>query len=310
MKKQLMFKCPLILFLFLSGVVTSYAQFDKPMIQFGIGLAEPMQDMKGDYYSYYTLQSTGYQLLTVNPNLFTNNYGAKTGFSFFGNGKINFDKYGITRGVIGIAFNSFNTFEPTKNGNVAGLFYNPTTGNVDTLGIAANFNYTFSSFTFNLGLEIAPTSFTNKLSPYFGARLAFNSFNSKLSWTTNGADTTVFEASNFRIGIMFDAGLEFKFSKTIGMVLGANYNLGNLLLKNTNGGIGDYQAWGKTNASINDASGQFYSSLYNPVLNGINYPVQAKQKNINWGSIYLGVNIYLNTGKTSPKSPNKKYLNF
>jgi hypothetical protein len=308
MKKQKLIKVTLLTFLFFSSFISSYAQFDKPMIQVGIGLAEPMQDTKGTYYSYYYLQSTGYQLLTVNPDLFTNNYGAKTGFSFFGNGKINFDKYGITRGVVGISFNTFNTFEPTKNGNVAQLFY--LNGNVDTIGVPANFNYTFNNFSINLGIEVAPTSFTNKLSPYFGARVALNTFTSKLSWTTNGADTTTFQASDFRIGVMFDAGLEFKFSKTIGMVLGANYNLGNLLLKNTNSSFGDNHIWGKTNASINDAAGQFYSTLYNPVMNGINYPVQAKQKNINWASFYLGVNIYLNTGKTSPKSPNKKYLNF
>jgi hypothetical protein len=306
MKRLNFFKGTVLLFLFFSTFISAFAQFDKPMIQIGIGLAEPMADAKGTYYTYVTLPSTGFQYIAVNPDLFTNNYGAKTGFSFFGNGKINFDKYAITRGVVGIAFNTFNTFEPTKNGNIGVLFRNPNNGNIDTLPLSANFNYSFTNFSFGLGVEIAPTSFTNKLSPYFGARVAFNSFTSKISWTSTGTDTTTFEASNFRIGLMFDAGIEFKFSKTIGMVLGANYNLGNLLLKNTNSGFGDYHGWGKTGASINDGGGQFWSGLYDPILTSVNSLYNSKQKNINWGSIYLGVNIYLNTGKTNPKSPNKK----
>ena len=309
MKKQKLIKVTLLTFLFFSTFISSYAQFDKPILQFGFGLAEPMQDTKGTYYSYEDLSNSGYQVLAINPDLFTNNYGAKTGISFFGNGKINFDKYGITRGVVGISFNSFNTFEATKSGNVA-MLNQDIHGNIDTILVGANFNYTFMNFNFNLGVEIAPTSFTNKLSPYFGARVAFNSFTSNLTWTPNGSDTTHFEASDFRIGLMFDAGLEFKFSKTIGMVLGANYNMGNLLLKNTKSAYSDYQAWGQTNSSINDGDGQFFSSLYNPVMINITRTVQAKQKNINWGTIYLGVNIYLNTAKTGPKSPNKKYLNF
>src|SRR5262249_2063763 len=148
-------------------------------------------------------------------------YGAKTGLSFFGNFKINFDKYSIFRGVGGAAFNTFNTFESVKNGNIGALYRNQNNGNIDTFPIPAIFNYSFKTLNISLGGEVAPTSFTNKFSPYFGARVSLNSFTSKLSWTSNRLDTTVFSASDFRIGLTFDAGIEYKFNKMFGLVLGA-----------------------------------------------------------------------------------------
>jgi len=300
MKKNIFFT--ISLFILLTSNI--YSQFDKPVIMAGIGIAQPMGDMSGTYYTYLT-QPSGFQYIAVNPDLFTNNYGAKTGLSFFGNGKINFDKYGITRGVLGIGFNTFNTFESSKNGNIGELFRNPNTGNIDTLPIGANFNYTFSVFNISIGAEIAPTSFTNKISPYFGARLTLNTFNAHISWTSNSVDTTHFSASDFRVGAVFDAGIEVKFNKTFGMVLGANYNLGNLIGKNTDNSISSNHIWGKSNASINDANGQFWSTLYDPVLTGINSLYNSKDKKINWGTIYLGLNIYLNTGKSSKQLPKK-----
>lgn len=284
--------------------LNSHAQFNNPIIQVGLGIAEPMGDMKGTYYNYFS-GAHGLQFIGPNTDLFTINYGAKTGLNFFGNGKINFDKYGITRGVVGISFSTFNTFEPTKSGNV-GVQYQPVGGGIDTTGVPATFNYTFNTFGFNLGVEIAPTSFTNKLSPYFGARISLNTFNAKMSWTTTRLDTTTFSANDFRIGVMFDAGIEFKFNKMFGMVLGANYNLGNLLLKNTNNSLADWQKWGSSNSSINDAEGQFWSSLYNGIItDGTIRPYNAKQKNINWGSVYLGLNIYLGGLKNKQQPPKK-----
>ena len=284
----------------------SYSQFDKFTLQFGIGIAEPYGDMQGDYYSYSLLQSSGFQYIHADTNLFTNHYGAKTGLSFLGVGKVNFDKHSITRGTVGISFNTFNTFEPRKSGNIGKLFQNPKNPNeIDTLPVGADFNYTFNVFSFSLGLEVAPLSFTNKVSPYFGARFSFNSMNANLSYTSNNIDTTKFSASEFRMGVVFDAGIEVKITKSIGISLGANYNLGNLLLKNTSNSINDNYEWGKTNAGINDEQGQFWSSIYGPVINSINKLYNSKQKQINWASFYLGVNIYFDSGKTTKKAPKK-----
>jgi hypothetical protein len=292
-----------ILILVLS--TAAYSQFNNPVLQFSIGIAEPYGDMKGTYYSY-TMQNSGYQFIHPDSNLYTNHFGAKTGLSFHGLGKINFDKHSITRGTAGIAFNTFNTFEPRKSGNLGKLYQNPGNPNqIDTLQVGASFNYYFSAFSFSLGLEVAPLSFTNKVSPYFGARFAFNSLNTRLTYTSNNIDTTVFSTGDFRMGVILDAGIEIKFNKMFGLVLGADYNMANLLLKSTSNSITDNYEWGKTNSSINDEEGQFWSSIYNPVINGINKQYNSKKKDINWASFYAGVNIYFNTGKTK-KSPGKK----
>jgi hypothetical protein len=302
-----------IKFLFLLAVFTSvsFSQFDKPVIQIGIGIAEPFGNtFKGTYYNQQTYAGfTQYgPLLQIDSNFMTNNYGAKTGFSIMGKGKINFDKYSTVRGLIHASFNTFNTFEPSKSGNVLVAVDTGSFPNVGTtyLPSSASFNYTFNAFSFGLGIEVSPLSFTNLVSPYFGAGISFNAFNGKLSRTENRIDSVSVSFSDFRIGVVFDAGIEAKFSKTFGLALGIKYDLGNLLLKNTNGGLADRIEWGKTNASLNDEEGQFYSELYTPVVNGNAKLVNSKKKDINWGTIYLAANIYLNTTKTTKKSPTKK----
>jgi hypothetical protein len=57
---------------------------------------------------------------------------------------------------------------------------------------------------------------------------------------------------------------------------------------------------------MNDEGGIFYSSIYNPIIGGVNWQQQSKQKHINWGSIYLGLNIYLGTEKSKKPGDNKK----
>lgn len=300
MKFKLLSATASILFLF---VLTSNlcAQFNQPTLQIGIGITQPMGDMQGTYYDNVIVGNAS--LMAINKDFMTNNYGAKTGLFFFGKGKINFDKYSITRGILFAGFNTFNTFEPSKNGNIGVRVLN-INNTYDTILSSASFNYSFNNFQLGLGLEIAPTSFTNKISPYFGAAIAFNSFSGKISRTENRVDSVGFSFSEFRIGFTFDAGIEYQINKMIGLSLGAKYDLGNVLMKRTDGGIADRSEWGKTNASINDAAGTFYSSIYSPVLSSDVQQYQAKQKNIFWGSIYLAVNIHLGQSKTT--TPPKK----
>lgn len=280
----------------------SYSQFDKTMLQVGVGIIEPFGNSKGTYYSNRFINQGS--VLTIDTNFMRNNYGLKTGLYFFGKAKFNFDKYSITRGVLFAAFNTFNTFEPTKNGNI-GVQYININNQIDTGFQSIGYSYTFNSFSFGLGIELAPTSFTGKISPYFGANLSFNAFNGKLTSTENRTDSVNTSFNDFRIGVNFDAGLEFKINKQFGLALGVKFDLGNLLLKNTNSGLADAILWGKTNASLNDEEGTFFSTLYEPVQSSIRREVASKKKDINWGTIYVAANIYLNTGKTT-KKPTKK----
>src|SRR4030095_15709467 len=294
----------LLKFLMLLCVLSSvaFSQFDKPVLQFGMGIAEPFGDSKGTYYASLPLGST--YVLGIDSNFMRTNYGLKTGLYFFGKGKINFDKYSITRGVLYAGFSTFNTFEPSKSGNI-GVIVTNINNQTDTILESVSYSYTFNVFSFGLGLEIAPTSFTSKVSPYFGANMTFNSLNGKLSRTENRVDSVTLNFSEFRIGFNFDAGIEYKINKNFGLALGVKYDLGNVLLKNTNGGIADAIEWGKSNASLNDEEGRFYSTIYEPVLTSNRREVASKKKDINWGTIYLSANIYLNTGKTTKKAPKK-----
>lgn len=295
----------IILTLLLVISANSFSQFDKPVLQVGLGIVEPFGDMKGTYYRNVQVGSGGYYLLAPDTNLITNNYGTKTGLYFFGKGKINFDKYNITRAVGSISYSTFNTFESPKNGSI-GIRVLNINNQYDTVLSSAEFNYTFSNFSFGLGLEVSPLAFTNVFSPYFGASITFNTFNANLSRTENRVDTNRVSFTEFRIGANFDAGLEAKFNKMFGMVLGVKFDLGNLLLRNTSSGIADRLEWGKTNASMNDEEGFFYSSMYSPVVSSDVKAYNSKKKDINWGTLYLGINIYFDTEKTPKKKTGKK----
>ena len=291
------------LFLFIATSIT-YSQFNKPVLQFGIGLVEPFDDLKGNYLGtqFYTFNGVTYQLSAPDTGLFSSNYGAKTGLYFYGKGKINFDKYNIFRAVASLSFSTFNVFEPTKSGNIGVRINNDST----IIPSTANYNYSFNVFSVGIGLEIAPFAFTNVFSPFFGGMMTFNSMSTKLSRTENFNDSVTFNSSAFRIGFTLDAGIEAKFSKMIGMVLGIKYDLGNVLLKNTSGGIADRYAWGNTNAPFNDDGGYYYSAIQSPLDPPSYYGlVNGKKKNINWGTIYLGVNIYFDTDKKSNQPPKK-----
>jgi hypothetical protein len=290
-----------VILLLLSGV--SYSQFDKPILQIGIGIAEPFDELKGKTY----LMNGSYNNLTltlIDSSLYKNHYAAQTGFNVFGSIKINFDKYNIVRGVGFASFTGFNTFQSRKSGNQ--VYVNPNNPN-DYFSAPQEYNYSFSAFSFGLGLEIAPTSFTKVFSPFFGANIAFNSFTSTLERNPNSHDTVRFKATGFRIGVNFNAGIEYKFSKMFGMALGIKYDLGNLLLKeSSNSSTSDFYEWGRTNGNLNDDEGTFRSSLPNYLSNNFPQQYTSAKKKINWGTIYLAANIYLNTNKTTKKSPTKK----
>lgn len=87
------------------------------------------------------------------PTLMTNNYGGKTGLNFFGKGKINFDKYSISRGVLSANYATFNTFESSQSGNIGVEVIN-INNQLDTLLVGITNNYTFSDFGLGLGRRL------------------------------------------------------------------------------------------------------------------------------------------------------------
>ena len=289
-----------LLVLIITSTIT-FSQFDQPTLQFGIGISEPFDELKGSNYTMFGSYNN-YQLTLIDSNLYKNHFAGQTGLHAFGSIKINFDKYNIVRGVGFIAFNGFNIFQSRKSGNQ--VYVNPNNQN-DYFFAPQEYNYSFTAISFGFGLELAPTSFTKIFSPYFGANIAFNSLTSTLERSPNSIDTVRFKASGFRIGVNFNAGLEYKISKMFGIALGVKYDLGNLLLKtSSNSSTSDFYEWGRSNGDLNDDEGSFRSSLPNYLSDNFPRAYTSSKKNINWGTIYLAANIYLNIAKK--KAPTKK----
>ena len=285
-----------VLFFILSITGTSFAQLDKPVFQLSLGLAQPLDELAGNSfitkYQFTDPNNVVYYYDAVDTNLFKDNLGAKTGFSLQGSAKINLHKYSIVRGVGFIAFNSFNTFETSRTGTqlrLLGGTYTP---------VPIKYDYSISTFSIGLGLEVAPTSFTDIISPYIGANVSFNSFSSSLDRIEGTrTDTNRFSASSFRIGVNFNAGIEAKLSPQFGLAVGTQYNLGNLLLKQSPNlsPSDDIYEWGRTNSTLYDGEGSYYSYLQNAIANNNNAPAyKSKDKKWNWASFYIALNFYPN----------------
>ncbi|HEX2788015.1 MAG TPA: hypothetical protein VHP32_08925 [Ignavibacteria bacterium] len=274
----------------------SYAQFDKPSFQLSIGISEPLDQLKGGNYYYFTnkfdTMTFSQQLMFIDTNFMTHDYRAKTGININGAAKINFDKYSIVRGVAFASFNSFNTFQSSVTGNTLTTF-SQGTSNV-FVPASVTFNYSLSVFSLGVGLEIAPTSFTNLISPFFGANVSMNFINAELERTSGSRiDTPRVTANGTRFGANLTGGIEFKINPQFGIMLGAKYDMANLLGKGTNQSMNDPVIWGSSNASLNDENGPFYSNVYLPMNLAPRFtPYQAQDKKINWLSFFVGVNFY------------------
>lgn len=307
MKTKILFFA--VLFAILANV--SFAQFDKFVLQLNAGVVNPDKGLRGndivryeDNFRYQKPGDTNWYSLSspvgfayVNKDLFTNNMGAKTGFHFGGTAKINLDKYETVRLMGSLGFSTFNTFQGSRSGDIP-VFYYDINNNYSAYSKPITYDYSFNNFGLGFGIEVAPLSFTKVVSPFANAQFNFNFMNAKLTRTTGPSDSTSINFNDFRMGISLGAGIEFKVSPQLGFVLGAKYDFGNLLLKNTDqtGAI----EWGRTNASINDDGGRVLSNIYGPLGDGYR-TVVVNQKELNWATFYIGVNFYPNITGTKKK---------
>ena len=291
--------------IFLIIAISAEAQFDKPQVQVGMGFNIPYDQLKGEFLQSELLGS--FYVLTINNDFMTKNYAAKNGLSFFGKAKINFDAYSIVRGIFGISYNTFNIFESSKSGNI-GVVVQNVNNKLDTVLTSVEYDYGFSNFGLGLGLEIAPSSFTKLISPFFGGSFNFNFMNGELSRTENRYDSVKTNFSDFRMGVNLEAGMEVNVTSNVSIAGGYRYEFGNLFLKNTASSIADAIEFGKSNAALNDEQGRFFSTIYGPVINSIRKEVISSEKKLNWGTVFLGVNINLfETDKSKKKkTPTKK----
>lgn len=293
--------------LFAVAANVSFAQFDKLVLQFGVGITNPDKGLRGNNYinygntyryinSVFNIDSTfifPYEIASVDTTLISQNYGAKTGIFFQGMGKINLDKYETVRLIGSINFSTFNSFEGSKSGFI------PVFTQTYIQQTPISYDYTFNNFGLGLGLEVAPLSFTKVVSPFANAQFNFNFMNASLKRTTGPSDSTSISFNDFRMGVSLGAGVEFKVTPQFGIVLGAKYDFGNLLLKNTD--RSGRVEWGRTNASLNDEEGTYSANIYDPIGTPIRNNIKSRQKDINWASFYVGVNFYPNITGTGTK---------
>lgn len=305
-------KLLLVVSIFMLFISNSFAQFDKPSFQLGLGVVNPDMQMRGtgndyinytDRFRYYfglvnppidTTYILPFQMALVDSNLYMSNMGGKTGFYISGMAKINVDKYDVFRLVGSLSFSAFNAFQPTKSGYIPYLtqtYFNQR--NIE-------YDYSLSNFGIGLGLEIAPLAFTKVVSPFINGNVTFNFINAKLSRTTGPNDSISYNASAFRMGLNLNTGLEFRINPQWGFVLGAKYDFGNLLFKNSN--RSSVLEWGNSAGEINDeAGGYFQTNLFDPPGTPFRDRVQNSSKTLNWATFYIGVNFYPQMKQTPPK---------
>ncbi len=308
MKKKLLF----LLMILVIPFVSANSQFDNWSFQIGLGITQPMNELKGDSPFAYVPKWTGYflnynynppivdstilyNIILTDSNFMKENYGVSTGFTLNGAAKVNIDKYNTLRGIITMGFSTFNTFASDKSGSSPF----PVQNGYQTVSVT--YSNSFTAFGIGLGLEVAPTSFTNIFTPYFGATFNFNFLSANLTRSYGRDSLKADIGPEFRIGAAIHGGLELRVSKGIDIVAGAKYDFGNLLLKTTRSGQQDFITYGKTNMSLNDDEGYYWSNLNDP--NGVSKMYKTKSKSINWLSFFIGVNIYPNI--LSPKEKKK-----
>lgn len=297
-------KFTILFILLVLFVVKADAQFDQTSINFNLGLTVPTADLKGDSPFNYKSKWVGYWLnysvtppfvdstvlynvLMTDTNFIKENYGASTGFTISGSIKTNLDKWNTFRGLFNISYSNFNTFVTDKTGNAPFLVNNQ---GFSIIPVA--YSSSFNALGLGLGFEVAPTSFTKVLSPYFGGLFNFNLLSATLT-RAYGRDSIKAEfGTEFRIGAALYGGMEIKVSPAFDIVAGVRYDFGNLLLKTTRSSYSDALQYGKTNLSLNDAEGFYYSNLASAEGEGVKQ-YNTKNKNLNWWSFYVGVNLYI-----------------
>jgi outer membrane protein W len=202
----------IILAISLSFVNNTYSQ-PKFTINATFGYGVPIGDFKvdlpplgtrpdADFFPYYTKQL----------------------LSFGADGKLAIGKKGNFRATVGFSYNMY-----TNNADATFRTAAPDTAGVAPTG-TVNFKPKVTIISVSLGGEWAFLP-KGKVNPFVGASIAGNFFGGNFTFGqpvfVKGAMRTepMDMKSETRIGFIFDAGVDFKISKSVGAVIGAKYNL-------------------------------------------------------------------------------------
>ncbi len=234
----------LVVFLILFAVSNSYSQ-NQVSVHVTGGYDLPMQDLKG----------------TIGTD--TNNYLQKSGFNIGADVKY----------YLGKKRNAGITLSGSYNGFTSGTYTGPS-GNTALVKI--------NIFAIGIGAEYAFMP-KGKANPFIGVEFTGNfiSGSGTYTFTTGPANINTTLNSATRFGVQFNGGVDIKFSKSFGAVIGIKYNLANLIGKK-------YDTTGTTTAAFNLNDASYTDSAGNSV----------NAKNIGYIQLYAGVALFFGRNRT------------
>ncbi len=195
-------------------------------------------------------------------------YGMKSGFNVGADAKYYLGKkrnVGITLGL------NYNMFSNNVDSTISGTTY-AQKNKINIFQAALGIEYNFMP--------------KGKTQPFLGLAFTGNFFSG--SSKTEPTDTASFSTelkSASRFGIKVGGGLDFMFSKSIGAVIGFDYNIANLIGKDT---VSSTISGKVVTAGLNDKEYTVGTTTF-------------KAKSISWINIYAGVSFFFNQPKAIKK---------
>ncbi len=232
-------------------IITSLEAFSQPAstLHFLGGYSIAMGDLKGKFGDTWATYQT-------NPD--SNTYFLQNGFNF--GLDLKFAPYTKHKGFKIIGGVYFSNFSQSAH-------YSDT-------GLSVQIDYALRIFSFSLGAEYSYVTKTSKINPFVNAQLIFSLFSGNYDETYSNDNTTNLTLnSTSRFGLKLGGGVDIPLGKRLGLIIGANYNMANLIGRESKGDFG-------TKYSLNDKEG---------VVNNTRYI----DKNINYLNIYVGFSLYL-----------------
>lgn len=243
MKNKLLLSA--LLFILANSV---YSQPASTIHFFG-GYTIAMGDMKGKFGSTWATYQT-------NPD--SNTYFLQNGFNFGMDLKFAPYKKKNFKIIGGVHFNSFSQ-DAQYSDSV----------------LSVQIDYTMRIFTFSIGAEYAYVTKNSKINPFVNARFAINMYSGNYDETYSNDNTTNLTLNSaIRFGLQFGGGVDIPIGQRLGIITGLNYNMANLIGKESKGDFG-------TDYSLNDKKGIVDETVYH------------KDRSINFLQIYAGFTLYL-----------------
>ena len=247
MKRYLAISLFILTFIFTQN---GFSQSNKLSFALFGGYSLPTGDLKGDIH----FNGTG-----------DNTYLQKSGFNFGGAFKYALDRTGALQLVVSVDYNGFSNSQDTTETTQGKTPVTTTTTekvkiNILSANVGAQYNF-------------MPN---HKVNPYVNLDFTNNFFSGSVDVSQSGTSVIAGTLkSAWRGGLQFGAGIDFAVSPNIGVVVGGNYNLANLI--------------GKDSAA-STTSGEF-SLMDKEHLEG---STTVAARNISYLQLYAGISIYMN----------------